>query len=304
MLVGHSFFGSSLNTETANLRIPASILKGASQAQFSNEKNENPDSDLNLLFGEQNVAGNCFFTDAECKKPLQLQTRNFISINPTSGRANDGQLYSQWMIPVGAEFVGKVIFTEKTSGYQQSVALSRIMDISNLGSRGNSGFGQCDIQLLNWTDSLVFISYSWENSEHICWVLTLVKRLIAAGVDVLLDRLCPDFDEKAPQGEINQWMTQAINNCDKIIAVLTPDYKQKAEQLLGGVGYEYSQLLSEYGKLSPKLKRYIGALRRGNMKLSVPRYFKDIPVFDVSVKTNKVADLDLLVKSVGICPPS
>jgi len=300
MLVAHSFFGSTLNTKTENLKIPSSVLMGASRAQFFNEENKNPDFDLNLLFGTQNAQGNCFFTDAVCKKELQIENRNFVSFNRTFGRAEDSQLYSQGMIPAGTEFVGKVGFTEKTSGFQRSIALSRIMDISNLGARTNMGFGECDVQLVDWTGSLVFISYSWENSEHIRWVLTLVKRLIATGVDVLLDRLCPDFNEKAPQSEINQWMTQAINNCDKIIAVLTPNYKQKAEQLLGGVGYEYSQLMSEYGKLSPKLKRYIGALRKGNMKISIPHRFSDIPVFDVRTKTNKIKESDSLIKSVSI----
>ena len=229
------------------LKIPASILRGATRAQFSLENTDDINPDLLLFFGDENRAGSFFFTDAECVTPVLLESYDFISINRTSGRTDDGSLYSQKMIPQGTEFVGKVMFTGKTSGFQRSVALS--------------------------------------------------KRLISGGVDIILDRLCPEFDEKAPQNEIDQWMTQAIKNSDKVIAILTQKYKQKAEENVGGVGYEYSQLLSERGKISPRLERYIGVLRRGNMQSSVPLSLKRNPIIDMSVENKNEQNMSMLLKA-------
>lgn len=183
------------------------------------------------------------------------------------------------LIPKGTEFYGRIVFNEIPNGFERSVVLSSLLDMPNIGAKGNLGWGQCDIKILNRSNTIVFISYSWEESSHMDWVRHLAMKLIKNGIDIVLDQLSPSFDMKAPQKEINNWMKQSMANSDKILAVLTPLYRQKANYGIGGVGYEYLHLRSEKELISEKLNRYIGILRKGSIIDSTPSDWSDRPVF-------------------------
>lgn len=78
----------------------------------------------------------------------------------------------------------------------------------------------------------IFISYSWVVSER---VLELAERLVANGVDVVLDK----WDLKEGQDKY-AFMEQCVVNTgiDKVLLICDKSYCDKANSRAGGVGDE------------------------------------------------------------------
>ncbi len=110
----------------------------------------------------------------------------------------------------------------------------------------------------------VFISYSWDDKEHEEWVLKLAKELRRNnGIDVILDK----WDMKLGK-PLTHFMAHAVTDSDRVICVMTPNYKKKTENLDGGVGVEYSIITAEIQK-DIKTEKFIPLFRSG----------EDVPVF-------------------------
>lgn len=120
------------------------------------------------------------------------------------------------------------------------------------------------------TTMTIFISYSWDSEEHKKWVLDLANKLTDNGVYVLLDR----FDLKAGR-PMTQFMEKSVNNSDKILMIMTPSYKDKADNRTGGVGYEYSMITQELYNNHDNDK-FIPILRKGSFDESSPKFLSTL----------------------------
>lgn len=90
----------------------------------------------------------------------------------------------------------------------------------------------------------VFISYSWDSTEHKEWVVSLANTLRSVyGIEAIID----DFLVVA---NLNKMMVQSITENDKVIVVVTSKYTEKANNFSGGVGYE-TELLLNYIRTNP-----------------------------------------------------
>ncbi|UNH27854.1 TIR domain-containing protein [Moellerella wisconsensis] len=80
----------------------------------------------------------------------------------------------------------------------------------------------------------VFISYSWDSEEHRLWVKKLADELESDNVfHVIWDGY--DLDSFIDK---NLYMEKSVVQSDFIINVCTINYKNKANERLGGVGIE------------------------------------------------------------------
>jgi len=93
-----------------------------------------------------------------------------------------------------------------------------------------------------------FISYSWDNEDHEKKILELTEHLRNKGYDVKIDKM---ISQQETATNFVKMMHQAMLNHQKIIVVLSEDYKRKAETFTGGVGEEYQLLLTDILK-NPK----------------------------------------------------
>lgn len=110
----------------------------------------------------------------------------------------------------------------------------------------------------------IFISYSWDNAEHKVWVQNLAKRL-EDEFDVVID-------VEQPLGtDINSFMEEMVSKADRVLLILTPNYKQKADNRTNGVGYE-SVLISDDLYNNQKSIKFVPILRKGSKKESFPKY--------------------------------
>lgn len=116
----------------------------------------------------------------------------------------------------------------------------------------------------------VFISYSWDSKEHQDWVLKLATDLITKyNIDVILDQ----FEINAGN-DLTYFMETSIEKSNKVLLILTPNYKLKAEDRNGGVGYETSIISQELFESPITNIKFIPILREGNSSTSTPKFIK------------------------------
>lgn len=121
----------------------------------------------------------------------------------------------------------------------------------------------------------VFISYSWDSPAHQQWVLFLADAINKHGGNSIVDK------QVKYGGHLRLFMERHIKAADVVLMVLTPNYKNKAQNLKGGVGYEYNIITKELFKVIDKNEKYIGVLRDGNHESSVPDFIEDFKYVDL-----------------------
>jgi len=110
----------------------------------------------------------------------------------------------------------------------------------------------------------VFISYGWDNDEHRTWVHSLADRL-SVEFNVMID-------EKRPLGsDLNAFMEQLVTKADRVLLILTPKYKEKADKRENGVGYE-SVLISSQLYQDQDTSKFVPIIRKGDVKESYPLF--------------------------------
>lgn len=112
----------------------------------------------------------------------------------------------------------------------------------------------------------VFISYSWDTPGHEEWVLNLATKLMENGVNVILDKWdLGKFGKLLPN-----FMEQSISKSQRVICVMTPNFKKKTDKLEGGVGYEYSIITAEIFGKGVNTSKFIPLIRVGTETDAIP----------------------------------
>lgn len=126
---------------------------------------------------------------------------------------------------------------------------------------------------MNELDPIVFIHYSWDNEDHKNWALYLADRLISDGVEIFFDR----YDLKL--GSNNNYFMEKISKANKVLLIMTPEYKKKADERLNGIGYEYQIISTEFSKNISSNEKFIPILRQGKSSESIPIFLQSFFVF-------------------------
>jgi len=110
----------------------------------------------------------------------------------------------------------------------------------------------------------IFISYVHEDQKHNDWVGQLANDL-QEEFNVIID-----ID--IPLGEdIIKFMEKSVRDSDKVLLILTPEYKRKADNREFGAGYETKLITTEIYNNDDTIK-FIPIVRKGSFKTSYPTY--------------------------------
>lgn len=112
----------------------------------------------------------------------------------------------------------------------------------------------------------VFISYSWDDEAHKQWVHDFATRLRGDGVDVILDHW-----HAVPGDELPAFMERSVRDCDFVLCICTPRYKEKSNQRDGGVGYE-GDIMTAEAFVSRSQRKFIPVLRTGEWRDAAPSW--------------------------------
>ena len=104
---------------------------------------------------------------------------------------------------------------------------------------------------LDLTD-VVAISYAHEDISFNEKVIGFANCLREKhGYNVIIDEL---LRQQETAIDFNEMMAKLIPNANKVIVILTPKYKERADAFIGGVGYEYRIIINE---ISTNPKKFI-----------------------------------------------
>ena len=140
----------------------------------------------------------------------------------------------------------------------------------------------------------VFISYAWESEEHREWVKALANRLLSDGIDAVLDQY-----DLEPGDRLPQFMEQSVRSSDHVLIVCTPTYKQKADERIGGVGYEGHIISGELFSQRNE-RKFIPVLKEGSAKDSIPTFLEGKLAIDLSERGELEGYNDLLATLYGV----
>lgn len=113
-----------------------------------------------------------------------------------------------------------------------------------------------------------FVCYSWDNDDHKKWVAGFAARLRSEGVDVALDQWHLSLGDR-----IHQFMEREVGCNDFVLIVCTPRLKERADNRVGGVGYEFDIMTGDCDTTGNH-RKYIPVLRSGDWHTAIPRWLQ------------------------------
>jgi len=143
----------------------------------------------------------------------------------------------------------------------------------------------------------IFISYAWETDEHREWVRELATRLRRDGLEVRLDHW-----SSTPGDQLTSFMERAIQESDYVVIVCTPDYKQKFDGRVGGVGYE-GNLMAGLLLTTGNDRKFVPVLKQGSWKEAAPIWLAGKFYVDLSTPRLFERSYTLLLSTLRGRPP-
>ncbi|MBX4872077.1 toll/interleukin-1 receptor domain-containing protein [Rhizobium bangladeshense] len=142
----------------------------------------------------------------------------------------------------------------------------------------------------------VFISYSWDNDDHVGWVRTLAARLVDNGVTVLLDQW-----HVQPGESITKFMEESVTLCDRVVVVCTPNFAERSAKRLGGVGYEQQIVSGNIAAGIPR-RKFIPIVRRGTFdhgpECAIPPHLLGVFAIDLRADAQFGVGLEKLLRAI------
>ena len=181
---------------------------------------------------------------------------------------------------VGSPNLSKTVL-EAILEFAEAEGLSTTYDfVGTLHHKGyEAGVAQADAVKPSATNPLLFISYSWDSSEHREWVIQLAAKLIRSGINVLIDVWdLPDYGD-----DLHKFMESGIREADYVLLICTPAYARRANERQGGVGVESTIITGEFYD-PQKATKFVPVVRSssGDFLGSLPSYLKSRYAIDFS----------------------
>lgn len=76
-------------------------------------------------------------------------------------------------------------------------------------------------------------------------------------------------------------MEKAVNAAEKVLIILTPDYKKRADTRKNGVGYKYFLINFKLFENIPTNNRYLPILSNGEISMSVLNFMMQFLICDM-----------------------
>lgn len=279
-------FGATTQQASPHERVSLSVEAVATDSQVHRSRHRMPFGALRVAL--QNLRNRCGYPDCEVSDPLEV-----VAISS--------------LVPGGPRF-------ESTLFDEQRFSLDNfLLMCPNHHVVVDRDSSTCSIEWMHCTrrawveggSELVhpttpppscFLSYAWENDEHIQWVGRLASDLRSQmGVAVLLDSWA-----LRPGDSITQFMENAVEDSDFVAMVLTPSYARRVKTREGGVGYEGGIVTG--AMLEGRDPRRSVPLLRGEPSDSIPAFLKGRMYIDLRDDQGYLASLEELARAIHDAP--
>ena len=139
----------------------------------------------------------------------------------------------------------------------------------------------------------VLISYAWEeeDQDYMKWIECFASDLRENGINAQIDKYQPHGTD------LVKFMRDSIRIAQKVLCILTPKYKEKAESGRGGAAYEGGIISHEIYNDQDTVK-FIPILRKGNFGISTPDFIDGRKGFDCTTSEKYQKELTNIVKTI------
>jgi hypothetical protein len=143
---------------------------------------------------------------------------------------------------------------------------------------------------------IVFLSYSYDNPEHIAWVRGLGEKLLRNGVEVFFDGWDAGLGKNLPA-----FMERATKESHAILCICTDNYIHKSDNNLGGVGYE-KNLFTSIVSADQASDKLIPCIRNAKGPTKTPAYLTGRSYIDFSEDKDFEQQLNILLRRLHNFP--
>lgn len=138
----------------------------------------------------------------------------------------------------------------------------------------------------------VFLSYSQDSEPHKRWVANFADRLRDDGINVVYD-----VTHLKPGDRIPRFMQDNVRNSDYVLIICTCRYKQKADDKVGGVGYEDNIMSAELFRKNNE-RKFIPILASGTWETALPTWAEGKKGIDLRPEENNDDEYGRLVNHI------
>jgi hypothetical protein len=140
----------------------------------------------------------------------------------------------------------------------------------------------------------VFVSYSHDSPEHKQWVTDFSSNLVKNGIDVILDQWDLGLGDDVPK-----FMEKSVSSSDRVLMICTELYVRKADDGVGGVGYEAMVVTGELVQ-NIGTSKFIPVLRQKTPKKILPKSMSTRFYVDMSLDDHK--QFEVLLRELHQAP--
>lgn len=123
---------------------------------------------------------------------------------------------------------------------------------------------------------MIFISHAWNNGKPDERVLQFVDFLRKHGYEAKCDIM---LQQEKTAIHFTEMMADALREAEKILIVLSANYKERADNFQGGVGAEYRYIIDDFTKNE---NRYVLVSFDGRDASIIPDFLKGRDIVDLS----------------------
>src|SRR5215469_2230147 len=142
----------------------------------------------------------------------------------------------------------------------------------------------------------VFLSYSHDSDAHKNWVRHLADDLVKRGVKTRFDQW-----DLLLGDDIGKFMEQSLN-AKYVVLVCTELFSQRANNRIGGVGYEQAVFIGELLVRQELESRFLPILRSGDPSKALPIYLRSRLFVDFRDESAYGLALEQLLRRVFDAP--
>jgi TIR domain len=142
----------------------------------------------------------------------------------------------------------------------------------------------------------VFISYSHDSPDHKHWVLEFAEELRRSGVDPIIDAW-----DLRPGEDVPKFMERGVRDSQRVLMVCTENYVAKANDGVGGVGYEAMIVTSELVRHLGTAK-FIPIIRQKTERPEVPTAVATRRCINLSESADRAAEMEILLRDLHSVP--
>jgi hypothetical protein len=143
----------------------------------------------------------------------------------------------------------------------------------------------------------VFVSYSHDSPDHKRWVLEFAEDLRRNGVDPIIDAW-----DLRPGDDVPKFMERGVRDSNRVLMICTDKYVAKANDGVGGVGYEAmivtAELIRDLGTA-----KFIPIIRQNAERPEVPTSVATRRYINLSEGADRAAEMQTLLRDLHSIPP-